>query len=299
LGRVVYQLRLYVKTPADFSRFVIVQIGADTYSDTAERKVALGNESGLLKEWDTQWGGNLYRTAPLECAGRIPWISLHEAVPRAGQKPGAWANRGIIIRSWKARLGGKDAAPFIAERGLTRHKYETSTLDLVPPPGVTRFEPGDFIEATIEHIVMPQFAKDYYGPSESLRTALTKDENTWRMIHREALGRDFQIELKTGKLTRMHPAITIATADDLAEFTVIGGIGYVPVTFTGLRSPNGHALRVDDQLVNQAIHGNDFWQTDYDAATKRWSQTYNVPLKEGAPHRLRFSAQAASTPEAK
>ena len=299
LVRGVYQLRLDVKTPADFSRFVIFQIGADTYSDTAERKLALGNESGLLKEWDTQWGGNLYRTAPLECAGRIPWISLHEAVPRPGQKPGAWANRGIIIRSWKARLGGKDAAPFIAERGLTRHKYETSTLDLVPPPGVTRFEPGDFIEATIEHIVMPQFAKDYYGPSEPLRTALTKDENTWRMIHREAVGRDFQIELKTGKLTRTHPAITIATADDLAEFTVTGGIGYAPVTFTGLRSPNGHALRVDDQLVSQAIHGNDFWQTDYDAATKQWSQTYNVPFKEGAPHRLRFSAQAASTPEAK
>ena len=63
LVRGVYQLQLYVKEPADFSRFVIFQIGADTYSDTAERKLALGNESGLLKEWDTQWGGNTYRTA--------------------------------------------------------------------------------------------------------------------------------------------------------------------------------------------------------------------------------------------
>ena len=211
-------------------------------------------------------------------------------MPRAGQKPGAWANRGIIIRSWKARLGGKDAAPFVAERGLTRHNYDTSTLDLVPPPGVTRLEPGDFIEATIEHIVMPQFAKDYYGPSETLRTALTKDENTWRMIHREAVGNDHRIEMKHGTLVRTHPAITVVTADGLAEFTIVGGLGYVPVTFTCLRTPSGHALHMDDQLVNQAIHGNDFWQADYDAATKQWSQTYNVPLKAGT-HRLRFSAQ--------
>ena len=77
--RGVYRLRLDVNKATDFSRFVIFQIGADTYNSTRERKMALGNESGLVKEWDTQWGGNTYRTAPMECTGRIPWASLHEA----------------------------------------------------------------------------------------------------------------------------------------------------------------------------------------------------------------------------
>ncbi len=142
---------------------------------------------------------------------------------------------------------------------------------------------------------MPQFAKDYYGPNAHLRAALSKDENTWRMIHREAVGKDLRIEMKTGHLARIHPAIAVATADDNAEFTVVGGMGYVPVTFTGLHSPSGHTLHVDDQLLNQSIHGNDFWQTDYNAFTKQWSHTYNVPLKEGTAHHLRFSAGAGVT----
>jgi lysophospholipase L1-like esterase len=291
--RGVYRLRVDVQKATDFSRFVIFQIGADTYSDTRERKFSLGNNAGLLKEWNAHWGGDAYRMAPMECSGDIPWISLHEAEFREGQKPGAWANRGIVIRSWKARLGGKDAAPWIAERGLTRHNYNTSTLDLVPPPGVTRFEPGDYIEATIEHVIIPQFAKDYYGPNAALRDALTKDENTWRMIHREAAGNERLVEMKTGTLDRSFPAVSIGTFNDAAEFTLTGGIGYVPITLTGLNSPSGYTLYLDDRAVNQSIHGNDFWQTDFDAATKSWSQTYNIPIDDTKPHTLRFKRTKA------
>ena len=67
-----------------------------------------------------------------------------------------------------------------------------------------------------------------------------------------------------------------------------GGVGYVPVTFTGLTSPDGYTVFVDDRRVDQSVHGNDFWQTDYDAARQRWQQTYNIPLATGRPHAVRF-----------
>ncbi len=287
--RGVYRVRLDVSKPTDFSRFVFFQIGADTYTSSSERKMAIGNETGLRKEWTTQWGGNIYRTAPIECAGRIPWISLHEGELRHSQKEGAGANRGIIIRSWKARLGGKAAAPWIAEHGVTRHKEDASTLDLVPPPGLTRFEPGDFIEATIEHLIMPQSAADYYGPNQALRTALTKDGNTWRMIQREAAGNDHRIAMKTGTLVRTHPAITVTTQQDKAEFTLTNGLGYVPVTFTNLSSAQGFTLFIDDKPLHQGIHGNDFWQTSYDAASKTWSLTFNLPIDDTETHLVRFA----------
>lgn len=287
--RGIYRIRLDVNKATDFSRFVIFQAGADTYNSTIQRKLAVGNEGGLEKEWDAQWGGNLYRTEPMECAGRIPWASLHDAVAREKGKQGAWANRGIVIRSWKARLGGKEAAPWIAERGLTLHGTGSSTLDIIPPPGIARFEPGDFVEATIEHVVMPQFAKDYYGPNTALRAALEKDENTWRMIHREAVGNDRRVETKTGVLQRTHPAVTIGAANDTAEFTLAGGLGYVPITFTGLTSPRDYTLFLDGKPLDQSTHGKDFWQTDYDSAAKRWSRTYNVPSGGADPRTLRFS----------
>jgi hypothetical protein len=138
---------------------------------------------------------------------------------------------------------------------------------------------------------MPQRAAEYYGPNEALRTALTKDGNTWRMIEREAVGNDRRVEMSTGILIRVHPAVTIGAENDEAAFTITGGIGYVPITFTGLHSPRGQRLFIDGQPLDQSIHGHDFWQTNFDATSKTWSQTYNVPMTEAKPHRVRFSAQ--------
>jgi hypothetical protein len=43
---------------------------------------------------------------------------------------------------------------------------------------------------------------------------------------------------------------------------------------------------VDGKTLDQSVHGNDFWQTDYDAGTKTWSQTYNVPITDDKVHQL-------------
>ncbi len=289
--RGVYRLRLDVTQPTEFSRFVLFQVGADTYSYTGERKMALGNETGLLREWATEWGGDTYRGPPVECTGRVPWVSLHEAVPRRkANGHGAWANRGFVIRRWNARLGGREAAPWIAERGVRARGADTSTLDLLPPPGLARLEPGDFVEATVEHLVIPHCADDYYGPNEALRAALQEDENTWRMVHREAVGNDRRVEMTTGTLESLHPAVTVHAADDTAEFMLTGGLGHVPITFEGLTSPRGHALYLDGKPLDQGVHGNDYWQTDYDPATRRWSRTYNVPTAGDRPHTIRLRA---------
>ncbi len=275
--RGVYHIRMDVIKPMDFSRFVVFQIGADTYNSSRERKMAVGNETGLIREWNTQWGGNIYRTQPVECTSRIPWFSLHDGEFVDKETNRVPANRGSVIRSWKARLGGKDASPWMAEHGLTRHQTDSSTLDIVPPPGVLRLEPGDFIEATVEHLVIPKFAKDYYGPSAALRAALTKDENTWRMIHREAVGNDLAVTMQAGTLERRHPDIRVRTHKDTATFELTGGINYLPVTFTGLTSPRNSTLTVNGVPFNQAVHGSDFWQTDYDPVSRTWSRTYNIP----------------------
>ena len=298
LVRGTYHLRLDVKKPVDFSRFVLFQIGADTYSYTGERKMALGNEAGLLKEWDTRWGGDTVRCGPLKCMGRVPWISLHEAVSRADRKAkacgqaepeGAWANRGIVIRAWRARLGGKEAAPWVVERGVSARGSDTSTADLVPPPGVTHLEPGDFVEAIFEHVIVPQFAEDYYGPNAALRAALGKDANTWRMILREAVGNERRVAVSKGTLAGLHPSVCVRAEHDAAAFTLSGGLGYVPVTFTGLSSPSGYALAVDGQPVGQSVHGNDYWQTDYDAEKRCWSLTYTIPVTDEKTHRVSLS----------
>ena len=54
----------------------------------------------------------------------------------------------------------------------------------------------------------------------------------------------------------------------------------MPVTFTGLNDYSGFELLVNGERLNQAVHGNDFWQTDYDEVRKQWRITYNL-LRDG------------------
>ncbi len=284
LVRGTYRIRLDVDEATDFSRFVIFQVGSDTYNFTREHKFAVGEVAGLTKEWDATWGGDVYQTAPMKLAGNHSWVSMHDGESRDAEKGGASANRGFIIRDWKARIGGKEAAPWIAERGVTHHRTESSIIDLVPPPGVTRLEKGDFIEATIVHLMMPQKAEDYYGPNGALRNALTKDANSWKMIQREAGGNAREVEVSLGTLERRFPDVRVKAKGDRASLTLSKGLAYVPVTFTGLSSAKGFVFHVDGEPLDQSVHGNDFWQTDFDADTKTWSRTYNVPFEDQKAH---------------
>ncbi|UCD51203.1 MAG: hypothetical protein JSW27_00955, partial [Phycisphaerales bacterium] len=276
--RGVYRFRYDVRDVVDFDRLVLFQCGADHYSYTGERLFARGNEQGLVQEWQTQWGGNVCRTDPVELEGRIPWLSMHDAVPR--EAGAITANRGLIVRHWNAVLGGQPAQPWVAERGARVRGVDTSLVDILPPAGVTQLLSGDYVEGEIVHAIVPQYASDYYGPNVQLTAALDKHENTWGMIHREAIGNDLDISVAKGILEQVYP-IRI-NASDGAEFVVTAGLGYVPMTFSGLPDYRKHVLqqKVDDawEAVDQSVHGRDFWQTDYDAETGTWEMTYTVPL---------------------
>ena len=272
-----YRIRLNVEKATDFSRLVLFQVGADTYNFTLEKKLAMGNAAGVLKQWDAQWGGGKYRTAPLECKGESPWVSMHQAERPWTRVKGPWANRGIIIRSWKARLGGKEAAPWVAEHGGERHRQKYSTIDLVPPAGVTRLEPGDYVDAVIEHIILPQSAQDYYGPNAQFRAALEENANSWKMVQREAAVNNPKIVVKQGTLLRKFPDVRIRTEKGSAQINLSGGLGYIPLTFVGLPSHDAGQLLIDGEPLDQSVHGNDFWQSDYDPRSQSWSRTYNIP----------------------
>jgi hypothetical protein len=184
--------------------------------------------------------------------------------------------RGFVIREWRAVLGGREAQPWIAEHGTPSTSHPSSTIDIVPPPGLTRLESGDFVEAIIEYLVLPLSAEEYYGPNAGLRTALRHMANSWRMVHREAVGNDRRVDVTRGVLERSWPDVCIRVDDGAAEFTLHGGMGYVPLTFTGLASHRAGELQIDGKVVDQSVHARDFWQTDYDPATQSWSQTFTV-----------------------
>jgi hypothetical protein len=61
-----------------------------------------------------------------------------------------------------------------------------------------------------------------------------------------------------------------------------GGIGYVPIRFDGQATADKDAISEDVDGVetkrDQSVHGNDFWQADYDAGTDTYRMSFNLPL---------------------
>jgi len=144
------------------------------------------------------------------------------------------------------------------------------------------------VEANLELVVFPATAAAYYGPDQAFCEALARDADTWRLVQREATGNALQTQSRRGQVMRAYPLVVAVDAQQRAEVTFHGGLGYVPLAFTGLASPDGFALFVDGQRLNQSVHGNDFWQTDYDPATQRWQQTFNIAISTDQPHTIRL-----------
>jgi hypothetical protein len=305
LVRGFHRLRYDVLKPTPFRRLAFYQLGSDRYLGHQFGKMARGNETGMIEEWAPKRGGRAYDRTGIPCPGSAPWFSLHEAIPGEHGRPaeGAWANRGLVVRSWKARLGGKEVPPFASVFGTAEGSFGSANLELSAPPDLQELQAGDFVEAEVELVVVPMQAEDYYGPNEGLRAALRSGGNTWKPILREAAGHALHVEATRGRVLHAYPLAVAVDAQQAAEFTVTGGVGYVPITLRGLTRPGGYELLEwrDGKWtrVDQSVHGRDFWQTDVEADGATWSQTYNLPLDtpddRPLPRRLRFQRSGDPT----
>ena len=232
------------------------------------RSYGYGDQLSQTAQWTTT---NV--TTPVELTGNLPWFSTLNC-PSDPTLSRNGSTRGFIIRSWNARINGQDGVkPYFVSNG--------SRFDLVPPPGVTSLKAGDYVEAEIERVYFGQVAADYYGGDANFATTMQSYGNTHSMVIREAIGNDLAVGVTQGTLERSYP-IQIRTIDNTAGFSVTGGIGYVPVTFTGLSDYRDPLLeeRIGASWVplSQAYDGKDFWQAEHEPATASWQITFNVKL---------------------
>ena len=65
------------------------------------------------------------------------------------------------------------------------------------------------------------------------------------MIYREAIGNDLAVRATLGKVIRARPT-TIQAFRDRAEFSITGGLGYAPITITGLSNYRIPVLEVKE-----------------------------------------------------
>ncbi|CDF79643.1 conserved hypothetical protein [Formosa agariphila KMM 3901] len=286
ITRGIYKIKLKVLKDVTFKDFSIIEFASSRYHHVKSKDLAWGNETGVKRQWQSTVGGvPRYTTEKSAAEGEFIWFSFNDSEYTSPQlKRFRLAERGFVVRDWKAKINGDtNVSPWFAEYNTASGDYgdQSAIIKIVPPKNCTSFKAGDFIEATVELILIPSALDDYYGPNKNLKNALRNNALTWELIYREALGNDLAVDVTKGELVDNYP-IKIRTENNKAQFSVIGGIGYVPLTLTNVGSYKKPFLFVKEdskwKKVNQEVHGNDFWQTEFNAENETWDVTFNVNL---------------------
>jgi hypothetical protein len=286
ITRGIYKIKLKVLKDTEFKDFSIIEMASSRYHHVKSKDIAWGNETGVKKQWESTVGGTpRYITEKSPAEGKYIWFSFNDSEYTSKQlERFKLAERGFIVRDWKAKINGdKNVLPWFAEYTTASGNYgdKSSIIKITPPKGCTSFKAGDFIEATVELIIIPSNADDYYGPNKNLATALENNPLSWELVYREALGNDIEVKVKKGKLLDNYP-IQIEAKNGKAEIAVSGGLGYVPLTIANVpdyKNPDlFRKVKGEWKKVNQEVHGNDFWQTEYNVANGTWDITFNVNL---------------------
>nr|WP_271560244.1 hypothetical protein [Algibacter sp.] len=286
ITRGIYKIKLKVLKDTEFKDFSIIELASSRYHHVKSKNLAWGNETGVKKKWESTVGGTpRYITEKIPAEGKYIWFSFNDSKYTSKQlERFKLAERGFIIRDWKAKINGNEnILPWFSEYNTAGGNYgdQSSIIKITPPKGCNSFIAGDYIEATVELILIPSHADDYYGSNKNLTTALKNNPLSWEMIYREAAGNDIDVKVSKGKLLDNYP-IKIETNNGKAELTVNGGLGYVPLTFTNVPDyKNPELFRKENgewKKVNQKVHGNDFWQTEYNATNDTWDISFNINL---------------------
>jgi hypothetical protein len=272
-------------------------------------KIAIGNRDGLIQELDAPKGLKATELAldHFVLTGPKPWWVGFPG-SKVYDKPSG--SRGFVVRSYRANFGGKtyDSPTLslpVGEVGAEGRCHVDAIL--VPPAGIEKYQAGDSVEMDIEIDVIPAEVDDYYGPNEAFRKHIAENPGSWKTFHRLASANNLQVEAQGGSVLRNFPIVVKADPGaSMVRLKIQGGAGAVPVRFEGLDTAKGWQLvrvisgdgMLDEYLpkltqfapslaarlepkterLDQAVHGNDFWETSFDADSKTYALTYNLPL---------------------
>ncbi len=298
--RALYTIRYDVVAPVEnIERLAFFQLGADHYNHNLFSRITTGNNEGDVDAWEPETGGWAYSKRGVPIEGEHPWIALTGATKNPPpyvkeDDEGAWANRGLIVRDWKAVLGGQHVeAPRYSVFGTEDGNVPSAVIELSPPPDLSALQTGDYVETAVEMVILPQRADDYYGPNEPLREHLERSPDSWHIVHREAMLNDIKVCAQQGKVIQQMPVIVqAAKGGRTTEFTVFNGTGMVPITIGGAASRGPFTLlelKGDEKLsIDQSSDaGNDWWQTEYRPETNTYDITFTVPMNgHGEPRKF-------------
>jgi hypothetical protein len=239
-----------------------------------QRKIAIGNSKGLIKEVHVPIKKGVVLQAT-ELTGPGPWWVTAPGNVHVGYI-------GMVIRDYRSSFDGKNYTnPYIRADVFQFHDHEIKMdVKIVPPPNVKSYQPGDSVEMDVHWSHLTSVADNYGGPNEDYRKHLAQNPLSWKTTYREAIGNDLEVKVTGGNLLKNYPIIIKANSPQVS-MSISGGIGCVPIRIEGLNTKNNSMYQVikgKERALDQSNYGNDFWQTEYTPASDTYKMTFNLPL---------------------
>ncbi len=301
--RAFYTVDYIFHEDTPFKRLALFQMAADGYSDNFFTRYAYSLDGKTVHtDAAIAEGVTGYRSEADKYikGGENMWFYLYAS----DKLPEENGNLLAIVREYKATVDGKEYTDPIFNLYYNGQGSVQPSFELTVPQMENNTVPaGTTVHAVIEFIVTPANRDDYYGQSDYI-LAMNNDELGTPMAVLQAVSGAQTLEMKTGTLVSQYPNVIAAVknAPDgiAAEFRLTGGLGYVPVSFTGLDRFDGWVLECDagegwkkvdqssaslypDVYPNQTT---DFWQCRFDPETDSYTLTYNVKNPTLASYRL-------------
>lgn len=260
--------------------------------------VAHGNGKGLIQEREVP-NGLAHDEVFVEnevVDGVAPfWFTFPDSeqfpTPDKPQMPSGF--KSLIIQSFSASVGDacytNPAFSFINE---SWDGQPSLYVNLELPDGINTLSKGDCIQMDTEWTTNAREQADYYGPNSIYSWFLAENPRSYKIPFREVQwnGSILDIQVKEGgTLIHKYPLkINVDQGCTIVRMDIKAGVGGFPMEFCLLPDTNYRLYQTlengngeeEDILMDQSTHadGNDYWQTDYDFATKTYTMTFTPML---------------------
>lgn len=285
--RSYFRVRLEALRDTEFKECALFQLGADYYNDVDAAGIAWGAGESMTGQKNPEGKKGERAMEPVALKGTAPWAAL--CTEGSAGAPPAAPVRGMIVREYRAVLGGKeDRTPYLAaSRGpIGAAKRGALNAELVLPPGISRLQKGDRVEFLVEMIFFPPNEAAYYGPSAGMKKRLGATPGGWELVAHEAARQSVSVD----GTARVFPT-EIEVPDDLdLRFTAESRSEMDTIVLTGLPDPSGWNIgELRDgkyEPLGKRFPEEAGPQLNYDPAAGTWTAVLSLVFPEGVGERV-------------
>lgn len=291
-----------------FARLAFYMMGYDTYNAGGWETMTIGNNDGPISfnMNGKQYGADfpIDTSQPVDYVGGqgmqridVPGEGFWAVYTGATGKPFSkneymqfpqCTNRMLALRSYSSTINGKKYNQPAFNLRVSQTTFapdcKSYVIELCPPSEVgDTIQAGSVVEGSVEYLNLPYKKANYYMNSNVIKNIPAEYFNNYQLAYYYYQRMNYETVATVGKVLQQLPIKVLADESAggvVAEITVKGGLSYVPITFTGLSHFAGYRLEYNNngtwETVDQSVHGNDFWQCNYNAETASFELTFNV-----------------------